>query len=113
MAIGSSLAYPLDNETGDTARLRLPCPAQTTGSGDGGGGGVEHRGMRWIDPEESAEFRVGEPGGGRFGVIYVKLGLCHLGAKRTQVGQHGVEELTGVPRPWITPAMGEGAADGR
>ena len=71
------------------------------------------RGVRRIDAEEGAELRVGEPGSGRFRVIDAKLGLFHLRAEGTQVGQHGVEELAGVPRPRIAPATGEGLADGR
>ena len=73
---------------------------------------VEHRGVRGIDSEEGAELRVGEAGGSRFGVIDAKLGLFHLRAEGPQIGQHGVEELAGVPRPRIAPAAGEGVADG-
>jgi len=52
MATGSTLPYPLDDETGDAVCLLLPRPEQTTGSGDRGGRSVEHGGARWIDAEE-------------------------------------------------------------
>ena len=63
--------------------------------------------------EERAELSVGEAGRRRFGAIDAKLGLFHLRAERAQIGQHGVEELAGVPRARIAPAAGERLADGR
>ena len=46
-------------------------------------------------------------------MIDAELGLFDLRAERAQVGQHGVEELAGVPRARIAPAASEGLADGR
>src|SRR5215217_131526 len=113
MAIGSTLAYPLDEEMSDASRLHLPGPPQTAGRGDLGGRIVEDGGVRGINPEKSTELRIWEAGRRRRGAIDAELGFAHLCTERPQIGQHGIEELAGIPRPRIAPAASEGLADGR
>src|SRR5215208_781594 len=104
MVTRSALAYPLDDEMGDAVGLHLPCPMQTARSGDRV---VEHGGVSGIDREEGAELSIGEAGRRRFGTIHAELSHFDLRAERSQIGQHGVEELAGVPPARLAPTASE------